>query len=190
MLTCARRVFPGFAAYRREAAAATRRVPILTLAPVPRPEGAAGTFVFDGACGFCRRWVDWLERRTDGAVTFVPYQGIDDLAVLGLTLGDVRTAHNGSTAGAPGGAPRPSLRPSPTHDRHGPSSGPSCVRLSSDKPPRRRTQSSPATATACPPLATDETASGTVDDQWRIRRARARACLDVGWRPGSTGGHL
>ena len=49
-------------------------------------------FVFDGACGFCRRWVQWLDRRVGGTVVFVPSQGLADLARYGLTDADVARA--------------------------------------------------------------------------------------------------
>jgi predicted DCC family thiol-disulfide oxidoreductase YuxK len=50
-----------------------------------------GRFVFDGDCGFCRRWAAWVQRRADDAVEFVPYQSID-LAATGLTVEQVTTA--------------------------------------------------------------------------------------------------
>ena len=49
-------------------------------------------FVYDGDCGFCRKWASWLGRRLPTDTTFVPYQQIDDLAAYGLTDGEVRTA--------------------------------------------------------------------------------------------------
>jgi predicted DCC family thiol-disulfide oxidoreductase YuxK len=48
-------------------------------------------FVYDGDCGFCRRWADWLEHRVGADARFVPFQAID-LATLGLAVDDVRTA--------------------------------------------------------------------------------------------------
>jgi predicted DCC family thiol-disulfide oxidoreductase YuxK len=48
-------------------------------------------FVFDGGCGFCRKWAGWVERRLDGSVTFVPFQSID-LDAVGLRPEQVRTA--------------------------------------------------------------------------------------------------
>ncbi len=48
-------------------------------------------FVFDGDCGFCRRWAAWVERRIGGASTFAPYQSLD-LASLGLVPADVQRA--------------------------------------------------------------------------------------------------
>jgi predicted DCC family thiol-disulfide oxidoreductase YuxK len=49
-------------------------------------------FLYDGECGFCQKWVDWLDGKTRGRIEFVPSQSIEDLARLGLTDGDVRTA--------------------------------------------------------------------------------------------------
>lgn len=49
-------------------------------------------FLYDGACGFCQKWVDWLDERTEGRIEFVPSQSVQDLARLGLTDDDVRTA--------------------------------------------------------------------------------------------------
>ena len=48
-------------------------------------------FVFDGDCGFCRRWAAWVERRIGRAATFVPYQSID-LEAVGLRAEQVQTA--------------------------------------------------------------------------------------------------
>ena len=48
-------------------------------------------FVFDGDCGFCRKWAAWVERRIPGVATFVPYQSVD-LGSLGLTREEVQTA--------------------------------------------------------------------------------------------------
>jgi predicted DCC family thiol-disulfide oxidoreductase YuxK len=49
-------------------------------------------FIFDGDCGFCRKWAAWLEQRVGTAVEFVPFQALDDLARFGLTVEDVQTA--------------------------------------------------------------------------------------------------
>lgn len=49
-------------------------------------------FLYDGACGFCQRWMRWLARRVRDRVDFVPSQSVEDLARLGLTDEDVRTA--------------------------------------------------------------------------------------------------
>ncbi len=47
--------------------------------------------MFDGDCGFCRKWAAWLEGRLDGSVTFGPYQALD-LADFGLQVEQVQTA--------------------------------------------------------------------------------------------------
>lgn len=49
-------------------------------------------FLYDGECGFCQRWMRWLARRVRDRIEFVPSQSIEDLAGLGLTDEDVRTA--------------------------------------------------------------------------------------------------
>lgn len=49
-------------------------------------------FLYDGECGFCQRWVDWLDGTTRARIEFVESQMIDDLPRLGLTDEDVRTA--------------------------------------------------------------------------------------------------
>jgi predicted DCC family thiol-disulfide oxidoreductase YuxK len=49
-------------------------------------------FVYDGACGFCQRWVRWLQRRVPSEVAFVRFQDIDDLTPYGIALADVQTA--------------------------------------------------------------------------------------------------
>lgn len=49
-------------------------------------------FLYDGECGFCQKWVDWLDGKTGGRIEFIPSQSIDDLAALGLSDEDVRTA--------------------------------------------------------------------------------------------------
>lgn len=49
-------------------------------------------FVFDGGCGFCRKWAAWAQRRVPPSTTFVAYQDLDDLSSLGLTAEDVETA--------------------------------------------------------------------------------------------------
>ncbi len=49
-------------------------------------------FLYDGECGFCQRWVDWLDGKTRDRIEFVPSQSIVDLARFGLTDEDVRTA--------------------------------------------------------------------------------------------------
>lgn len=49
-------------------------------------------FLYDGECGFCQRWMRWLARRVRDRIEFIPSQSIEDLARLGLTDEDVRTA--------------------------------------------------------------------------------------------------
>ena len=56
------------------------------------PQPTPPFFVFDGACGFCERWVRWLNRRTSDTILFVACQGIDDLARYGLSIADVQRA--------------------------------------------------------------------------------------------------
>ena len=49
-------------------------------------------FVFDGDCGFCKKWARWLARRLPDDVAFVAYQDIEDLGAYGLAATDVETA--------------------------------------------------------------------------------------------------
>jgi predicted DCC family thiol-disulfide oxidoreductase YuxK len=49
-------------------------------------------FIYDGNCGFCRKWAGWLEQRTGATVRFSPYQAQDDLARFHLTDDNVRSA--------------------------------------------------------------------------------------------------
>ncbi|MDP1818281.1 MAG: DCC1-like thiol-disulfide oxidoreductase family protein [Acidimicrobiales bacterium] len=49
-------------------------------------------FVYDGACGFCGRWVRWLRQRIPLDADFIPFQEIDDLGAFGLGAADVTTA--------------------------------------------------------------------------------------------------
>jgi len=49
-------------------------------------------FLFDGECGFCRKWASWLQRRLPADVTFVAYQDVEDLGGYGLTEDDVEAA--------------------------------------------------------------------------------------------------
>lgn len=42
-------------------------------------------FLFDGDCGFCRRWSAWLARRTGDRVSYRAYQSVADLADLGVS---------------------------------------------------------------------------------------------------------
>lgn len=57
-----------------------------------RTHPAPPTFIYDGECGFCRRWVDWLERHLTGDAEYVPYQQLEDLRAYGLTIDDVSSA--------------------------------------------------------------------------------------------------
>lgn len=64
-------------------------------------------FLFDGDCGFCRAWVNWLERRLPPDTCFVPFQHVDDLGAYGLTPDDVVTASYWiSSDGTPHGGAR------------------------------------------------------------------------------------
>ena len=69
----------------------------MALAGVP-PDG----LVYDADCGFCTRSASWLSRGRSWVA--VPWQGIDDLAALGLTEDMVTTAaywlHDGTVAAA------------------------------------------------------------------------------------------
>jgi len=47
--------------------------------------------LYDGDCGFCRKWARWLQRRA-GGIELVPFQSVDDLSLFGLVDEDVRTA--------------------------------------------------------------------------------------------------
>lgn len=64
----------------------------------PRPDqqsildGNDRLFVFDGECGFCRKWAGWLEHRVGANARFLPFQGLDDIGAFGLTVEDVRSA--------------------------------------------------------------------------------------------------
>lgn len=49
-------------------------------------------FVFDGDCGFCRKWARWLQRKMPADSIFVPYQEIEDLNAHGLDVDGVKTA--------------------------------------------------------------------------------------------------
>lgn len=48
------------------------------------------TFVFDGDCGFCRRWAEWLGRRLRFGCEIRPYESFERLQDVGLTTADVR----------------------------------------------------------------------------------------------------
>ena len=49
-------------------------------------------FIFDGDCGFCRKWAAWLHKRVPADTTLVPFQQVGDLATFGLASTDVETA--------------------------------------------------------------------------------------------------
>lgn len=49
-------------------------------------------FLFDGECGFCRKWASWLQRRLPAHTRFVPFQQIDDLSAYGLSARDLTSA--------------------------------------------------------------------------------------------------
>ena len=49
-------------------------------------------FLYDGACGFCQRWMRWLEQRVGDGVEFVAFQDLDDLTRYNLTIEDVQSA--------------------------------------------------------------------------------------------------
>jgi len=49
-------------------------------------------FLYDGECGFCIKWMRWLQRRIDHDLAFVASQDVDDLGRFGLSDADVATA--------------------------------------------------------------------------------------------------
>jgi predicted DCC family thiol-disulfide oxidoreductase YuxK len=49
-------------------------------------------FIYDGDCGFCRKWAGWLEQRVGSGVHLSPFQARDDLGRLDLTIADVQSA--------------------------------------------------------------------------------------------------
>ena len=49
-------------------------------------------FIYDGDCGFCRRWAAWLAKRLPPGTPLYAFQEIDDLAAFSLSPSDVRTA--------------------------------------------------------------------------------------------------
>jgi predicted DCC family thiol-disulfide oxidoreductase YuxK len=49
-------------------------------------------FVFDGDCGFCRRWATWLQRRLPPGTPIVAFQALEDLPAYGLDPADVGAA--------------------------------------------------------------------------------------------------
>lgn len=63
-------------------------------------------FIYDGDCGFCRKWAGWLQGRVGAAIRFVPFQRLGDLARFDLTVEDVQTASYLIEEGRPyGGGP-------------------------------------------------------------------------------------
>jgi predicted DCC family thiol-disulfide oxidoreductase YuxK len=48
--------------------------------------------IYDGDCGICNQSADWARAHLPAGTKIVPWQSIDDLAALGLTVGDVETA--------------------------------------------------------------------------------------------------
>ena len=58
---------------------------------------ASGTdpplFLYDGACGFCRKWASWLEKRVGSSVRFASFQDReDDPAQYTLTDNELTSA--------------------------------------------------------------------------------------------------
>jgi len=48
--------------------------------------------IYDGDCGICNQSADWARAHLPAGTEIVPWQSIDDLDALGLTVGDVQTA--------------------------------------------------------------------------------------------------
>ena len=48
--------------------------------------------IYDGDCGICNQSADWARAHLPAGTKVVPWQSIDDLAALRLTVGDVETA--------------------------------------------------------------------------------------------------
>jgi predicted DCC family thiol-disulfide oxidoreductase YuxK len=63
--------------------------PVLTLQFV---SDSRPLFIYDGDCGFCRKWAGWLDQRVGSAVRFSPFQALEDLARFNLTVDDVQSA--------------------------------------------------------------------------------------------------
>lgn len=57
-------------------------------------ESSAPLLIYDGDCSFCTTSADWVTARWQGRARAVPWQmlGTDELAALGLTREDVRSA--------------------------------------------------------------------------------------------------
>lgn len=49
-------------------------------------------FVFDGDCGFCRRWAAWLQGRGLDHVRFAPFHALAPGERAGITAEDLETA--------------------------------------------------------------------------------------------------
>jgi len=48
--------------------------------------------IYDGDCGICNQSADWARAHLPSGTKVVPWQSIDDLEALGLTVHDVETA--------------------------------------------------------------------------------------------------
>lgn len=48
--------------------------------------------VFDGDCGMCTRYAEWVRHRLPADVDVVAWQQVEDLSTLGLTRADVECA--------------------------------------------------------------------------------------------------
>ncbi len=48
--------------------------------------------IYDGDCGICNQSADWARAHLPRGTKIVPWQSIDDLGALGLTVDDVQTA--------------------------------------------------------------------------------------------------
>ena len=48
--------------------------------------------IYDGDCGICNQSADWARAHLPADTRIVPWQSVDDLAALGLTVADVETA--------------------------------------------------------------------------------------------------
>ena len=48
--------------------------------------------IYDGDCGICNQSAAWARTHLPADTEIVPWQSVDDLATLGLTVADVQTA--------------------------------------------------------------------------------------------------
>ena len=48
--------------------------------------------IYDGDCGICNQSADWARAHLPAGTKIVPWQSVDDLGALGLTVHDVETA--------------------------------------------------------------------------------------------------